>query len=109
MSKIYYDHLIVLGEVEIELKQLGLEPVERIEIENLIEETIHHRVAERILRYLPQEYHEEYLDKLHAKPYDQSLIRYLDRKIEDSVERHISDEIDKLKKEILEDLKASKN
>jgi hypothetical protein len=108
MSKLYYDHLVILEDVEIELNQMGLDRSERAEIEDLIEETIHHRVLERVLQHLPQEHHEEFLGKFTKAPHDPSLIRYLDQKIEASVERHIKDEMEKLKKELLEDIRTSK-
>lgn len=108
MSKIFYDKFVILEEVEVELKKLEMESEEREEVEHLIEEMIHHRVLDRILTYLPRHHHAEFLDRFHKAPYDEALIRYLDQRIEKSVKEHVEEEIEKLKKEILEDLRASK-
>lgn len=109
MSKLFYDHLIVLEEVEIELGKFSMDKEEKQELEHLIEEMIHHRVMDRILTHLPRHHHAEFLDRFHKAPYDPELIAYLNERIEESVEEHIQDEIGKLKKEILEDIKSSKS
>lgn len=108
MSKVFYDRYIEFEEIEVEMKGLELSAEEKEELNHLIDETIHHRVLDRVLTHLPKEHHEHFLEKFHNAPHDESLINYLDEKIEQSVEEHIKDEMDKLKKEILEDLKAAK-
>lgn len=108
MSKIFYDHLIVLEEVGVELDKHDLSSEEREEIEQIIEETVHHRVLDRILSHLPRHHHADFLDRFHRAPHDEELLKYLDEKIEESVEKHIADEVGKLKRELLEDIKSSK-
>lgn len=108
MSKVFYDKYIILEEVEIELNRLEMDSEERQELEHLIDEMIHHRVMDRLLTHLPRHHHAEFLDRFHKAPYDEALIRYLDQRIEKSVKEHIEEEIEKLKKEILEDLHASR-
>ncbi|MDO8503576.1 MAG: hypothetical protein Q7S60_02705 [bacterium] len=108
MSKIFYDRFIILEEIEVELDNLGLEAEERQELDQLIDEMIHHRVLDRILTHLPKEHHIEFLERFHKAPYDESLIDYLNEKVERSVEEHVREEIGQLKKEILEDVKSSK-
>lgn len=107
MSKLFFDKFIEFEEIEIELKGAGLPLEEKREIERLIDEMVHHRVLDRLLTHLPREHHEEFLKKFHQAPFDESLIAYLDEKIEDSVEKHIKDEMAKVKEEILEDIKKS--
>ncbi len=104
MSKVFYDHLIVLEEVEVELNKLDLDRDERRELEHLIEEMTHHRVLDRVLTHLPKQHHEEFLKRFAKTPHDPGLIEYLDDKIEESVEEHVKDEMGKLKHEILSDL-----
>ncbi|MAG59848.1 hypothetical protein CMO96_03625 [Candidatus Woesebacteria bacterium] len=108
MSKIFYDKYIVLAEVEVGLRKLDLEHEEKQELEHLIDEMVHHRVFDRILTHLPKDHHTEFLDRFHKAPYDAELIDYVDDRIEESVEKHVKDEMEKLKKEILGDIKASK-
>lgn len=109
MSKIFYDHLIILEEVELEFDNLKLDKEERRELEHLIEETIHHRVMDRILTKLPRQHHEEFLEKFAKTPHNPNLIHYLDHKIKESVEEHIADEMKNLKKELLAELRKQKS
>lgn len=108
MSKIFYDRFIEFEEIEIELQSAGLSLEEKRELEQLIDEMVHHRVLDRLLTHLPKEHHQEFLQKFHKSPFDESLINYLNERIKDSVEKHIKEEVGKLKKEILEDLKSSR-
>ena len=105
MSKVWYDHLIILEEVEVELDKLEMDRDERREMEHLIEEMIHHRVMDRVLTHLPRKHHEEFLSRFTKTPHDPALIHYLDEKIEASVEKHVKDEMSKLKREIFNDLR----
>lgn len=107
MSRIFYDRFIILEEIEVELDKLSLEAPERQELDQLIDEMIHHRVLDRILTHLPKQHHTEFLEHFHKAPYDEGLIDYLDDKIEKSVEEHVREEMKELKKEILEDILTS--
>lgn len=106
--KVFYDKFIFFEELEIEVGKLVLNKEEKQETERLIDEITHHRVLERILTHLPRHYHAEFLDRFHHSPYDESLIDYLNEKIEKSVEEHVKEETEKIKKEILEDIKTSR-
>lgn len=105
MSKIFYDHLIIIEEVEGVLR--GVEPEEKEELHRLIDEMIHHRVLGCILDHLPRKHHEEFLDRFHQAPYDESLINYLQLKTakEIDIEAKIKEEVGKLKKELLAEIK----
>lgn len=107
MSRVFYDRFIILEEIDVELDNLGLETEERQELNQLIDEMIHHRVLDRILTHLPKKHHTEFLERFHKAPYDESLIDYLNEKVERSVEEHVREEMEKLRKEILEDIKSS--
>ena len=106
MSKIFYDHLIIIEDLEDVVKSHE-EPEEREEMHRLIDEMIHHRVLGCILDQLPREYHEEFLEKFHAAPYDESLVNYLQEKTpqEVDIEEKIREEVAKLKKELLKEIK----
>jgi hypothetical protein len=108
MSKLFWDKHIIFEEIEVELRGLDLPRREKIEIEHLIDQLVSHRVLDRILTHLPKEHHEDFLDKFHKAPYDEKLLKYLDERIEDSVEDHIKHEVGKIKKEILDDILSSK-
>lgn len=105
MSHIFYDHLIIIEDLEDVVKTE--EPEDREEMHRLIDEMIHHRVLGCILDQLPREHHVEFLERFHAAPYDQSLVSYLQEKTpqEIDIEEKIKEEVTKLKKELLKELK----
>ncbi|OGM20318.1 hypothetical protein A2714_04705 [Candidatus Woesebacteria bacterium RIFCSPHIGHO2_01_FULL_38_9] len=106
MSHIFYDHLIILEEVEIEVKNIASSSEEREELWKLIDEIIHHRVLESIFDILPREHHEEFLTKFHEAPYHEELFNYLKEKTQQDVEKVLSEKIQALEKEILKEIKG---
>lgn len=107
MSRIFYDHLIIMGDIHKVIKQNTVEPEEREEMHQLIDEMIHHRVLGCILDLLPKEHHEDFLNRFHKAPYDDSLVEYLQQRIEADIEEKIKEEILGLKKELLAAIKNS--
>lgn len=107
MSKIFYDHLIVLEEVDRQIKDNVETSEEKEELWQVVDEIIHHRVLGCVLDHLPGEYHEEFLGKFHEAPHDESLLDYLNEKIKENIEELIKQEIGGLASEILKELKAS--
>ncbi len=106
MSKIYYDHLIVLDEVEAEIKKAAKSPEEKEELWKVVDEMVHHRVMGVVLDKLPRELHEEFLDKFHKGPHDENLLTYLQEKIGENVEELIRREIGNLAYELLQDFRS---
>jgi len=107
MSKVFYDHLIVLEEVEVQIASSNLDRTEREEIHQMIEELVHYRVMTKILDHLPRQHHEEFLGQFHKAPYHEGVLQFLKEKVED-IEELIREEISVLKKELLKDLSTSK-
>lgn len=108
MSKIFYDHLIVLEEVESEIKKFAETKEERDELWGLVDELVHHKVLDTILDKLPHAHHEEFLGKFHQAPHDESILIYLKEKIGENIEELIKEEIGALAFDLLSDLKAKK-
>lgn len=105
MSKIFYDHLIILTEVETEIKSMVETEEERHELWQIVDEIIHHRVLGCIMDKLPHGYHDEFLEKFHKTPYDESLLDYLKEKINEDVEELIKGEVNGLASEILKEIR----
>lgn len=105
MSKLFYDHLIILEELEHHIKSATQSVEEKEELWNIVDEIIHHRVLGCILEKLPDEHHPEFLDKFHETPYDEALLEYLSERINEDLGDVIGQEIEMLEKEILEELK----
>ena len=108
MSKIFYDHLIILNDVDRLIKDATDVEEERHELLHLIDELIHHRVFGCILGHLPREHHEEFLDSFHQTPHDEALIEFINEKTEQKIEEVIQKEMETLKEEILETIRGKK-
>ena len=109
MSKVFYDHLIILEEVETEIKNVTETPEEKEELWKLIDEIVHHRILGSILDVLPREHHEEFLTKFHEAPHSEYLLSFLDERTEESIEEIIRKEIKNVEKELLLEIKGKKD
>ena len=107
MSKVFYDHLVILEEVEITLSSHELSPEEKKEIHQMIEESVHFRITTRILDHLPRPHHKKFLDLFHKAPHDEKILDFLKEKVTD-IEKHIKEEVALLEKELLKEIKSSK-
>jgi hypothetical protein len=102
MSKIFYDHLIVLEEVRFHIDKVAKTSEEKEELWKLVDEIIHHRVLTAILEKLPEKHHNDFLKKFYAAPHDESLIAYLNEKINEDFESFIKGEVKTLSNELLQ-------
>lgn len=109
MSKIFYDHLIIREEITALLDLHNLEPEEREELLQIIDETLHHNTLNVILNHLPKEHHREFMSRFHAAPHDESLLDYLQQKISADIRSEIKNQAAKIKKEILAEIKKSRH
>ena len=101
MSKIFYDHLIILEEVDRSIKGSTETQEERQELWQIVDEIIHHRVLGCVLAHLPREHHEEFLEKFHQAPHDEGLLDYLEEKIKKDVTKLIKEEVKSLSTELV--------
>lgn len=104
MSKLFFDHLIILEEVDVAIRKATETPEEREELWSLIDEIIHHRVMGCILDHLPHEHHNEFLEKVHERPHDEQHIHYLNERIESDIEEVVREEIKMLEEEIVKEI-----
>ena len=102
MSKLFYDHLIILEEVEAEIKKTAQTPEEKEELWALVDEMVHHRVMERVLDKLPKVHHEAFLTRFHEAPHDDNLTAFLTQKTGQNIEELIRREIGELAYELLD-------
>lgn len=108
MSRLFWDHLVELGKIEEILREQGLEHEEKEELHALVDEMISHRILGCVLDHLPREHHEEFLNRFHTAPHDARIIIFLQIKTpkEIDIEEKIREEVQKLKQELLEELKG---
>lgn len=108
MPKLFYDYLINVEEVIVELDQNEISIEERTEFISIIDETLHHHVLETILSNLPFEHHQNFLTKFHKAPHDPDLLMYLRQVSGVDIEEKIKSKASEVKKEILSEIKKSK-
>src|SRR5215207_9726178 len=104
MSRIFFDHLIILEEVESEIKNIAETSEDKEELWKLVDDIVQHRVIITILDRLPINYHEEFLSNFHTAPFHTGHLDYLNDKIEEEVTEVITREISVLKKELLKEI-----
>ena len=109
MTKIFYDHLIIREEITAQLDLHKVDPEEREELLQLVDETLHHTTLNVILNHLPKEHHPEFMSKFHSAPHDESLLDYLQQKITADIQSEIKIQAAKIKKEILQEIKKSRH
>lgn len=77
--KLFYDHLIMIDEVFVEIEELDISLDEKKEMRAMIDELSHARVLTKILDLLPSEHHDLFLERFHAAPYDVSHLQFLEK------------------------------
>ena len=107
MSRLFFDHLIELNQIELVIKQSVSSKEEQEELWQLVEDMIHHKVMHVILDHLPQEHHNEFLEEFSKAPHDEMHIHYLKDKTGKDIEKIIADEVQNLEEETLSVLFAT--
>jgi hypothetical protein len=107
MSKLFFDNLIDLKEIDKQIKEVVEDTNEREELWILVDEMVHHKVMGCILDKLPRQHHEEFLGLFHKSPHDEEVIfKYLKAKIGDNIESLIQQEIGDLSTDLLKEIKS---
>lgn len=107
MAKIFYDHLVLREEIEVELEGYNLTPDEREEIVRLADETLHNEVLHTVLTHLPKDKHEQFLSLFHKSPGDNALLEFLKTEIV-GIEDEIIKAADKVKAELMSEIVKSR-
>lgn len=106
-TKIFYDHLVEIEEITIEVNSYKIDKNEKNEILSLVDETFHHHTLRVILDHLPFPKHEEFLQKFYQSPFDLDLLDFLKKEIEVDIEEIIKTESKKIKQQILKEIKET--
>lgn len=89
-----------LQEIISQLDSYDIDPIEKVELIDLIHQTYHHHVLNVVLNYLPHEHHESFLSG--AKSLDS-----LKKEIKIDIDKAILAQAERIKKEILIEIKRS--
>ncbi|KKU09526.1 MAG: hypothetical protein UX13_C0038G0008 [Candidatus Woesebacteria bacterium GW2011_GWB1_45_5] len=107
MSKLFFDHLIVLDQVEVEIRKSAKTKEEQEELWGLVDEIVSHKALDVILGRLHRDHHEQFLDIFHKNPHDETLIfDYLKEKIGENVEDVLRQELGNVAFDLLREIKG---
>ena len=105
MTKIFYDHLVLIDEIFVEIETLEMSKAEKQTAKKLVDDLVHQRMLILILDLLPKAAHNELLVRFHRVPFDITLFQFLDEKSNLDIKREIVKLAQELKLEIKQDLK----
>lgn len=102
MSKVYFDHLLELEAIEKAISEKVNSQEEKEELWGFVDEILHHKALDFVLKRLKNENHEEFMELFHSCPHDEVLIfSYLKKKIDDKFEDDMKVELNKISIEIM--------
>lgn len=108
MSKLFFDHLLVLDDIEVVIKKNATSVEEREEWYALVDETITAKVLEKVLGKLPEEYHPDLLNKFAEYPYaEKRILGFVAEKTGQDikkVEDWLRDELKEVGRDILKEI-----
>lgn len=103
--KNFYQHLVEIEEITIELDKLNLSEEQKAHLASLIDSTLHHIILDAILSELSEEDKRVFLKHVHDGDSDK-IWNFLNSKI-DNIEDKIKKAADDLKKELHRDLRQA--
>ena len=106
MSKVFYDKLVALENIDKEINKLVDSKEEKEELWHIIDEYVHHRVMGCILTNLHHDHHEEFLSRFVDTPHDEGLFNFLKEKISGDFEEFLAKEVNMIKQELMEIVKG---
>ena len=108
MTKIFYDELVGIEQIFVEIEMLELVPDEKQKVKGLVDEIVHYEMVTFILDHLPHHHHEEFLKRLHKTPHSTEHLVFLESILTKNFTQKMKNRAEKLKKEIQTDLKKYK-
>ncbi len=108
MSKLFYDHLILLDELFVEIDTLDLTLQEKQQAKKAVDDLVQHRVITFILDMLPHQHHEEFLTQFHAFPHHIKNLTYLEERTRLDICNEITLLGKHIKSEVRQDIKKHK-
>lgn len=101
MSKLFFDQLLNLDKLDKTVKEAANTHDEKIELWQVIDEIIHHKVLHCVLDKLPKNYHKEFVERFTKAPYDEKLLLYLRERVKVDIESIIKEAVALVVVEIL--------
>jgi hypothetical protein len=108
MSKLFYDHLVLVDELFTEIDTLSLSETEKTQIKKVADDLLNHRILIRILDLLPQKHHDDFLTRFHKAPAALTHITYLETVLGREIQGEIILVAQRTKTEIRQELHKHK-
>ncbi len=105
MSKLFYDHLILIDEIIVEIETLRIDVQTKQKVKKTVDELVNYKVMTRILDLLPKNHHEEFLKEFHRSPADIRHLQFIQNRVETDVAKELVKLGEEIKKEIRKELK----
>ncbi len=106
MSKLFYDHLLIIEEITFVIDRHHLSELENKKLLSIIDQTLNNHILDVILTHLPHQFHEEFIHKFTTHPNDLGLIPYLKDKVTVDIEKKILQRSSTIKKELIKEIQA---
>ena len=105
MKKHFFDHLVEIDTIHLEIEELNLEEEQEKEIKKLIEDSLYHTILDAILSELTEEDKKTFLSHIVEDNHDK-IWKLLNTKIE-NIDEKIKQAAEAIKKEMRKDIKDS--
>jgi len=107
MAKVFLDHLIDIDEVITVIDSHHLDPEDRQELVDLVDEILHHHILNVILNHLPPKHHQDFIARLHADPASPDHLAFLKTRITIDIESEIITHAQRIKSDLLKEIAKS--
>lgn len=104
MSKLFFDDLVDLSDLEKAINESVESEDERHELWHIVDELLHHHVLGCVFDHLPGEHHEEFLNLYHANPADDMLIHFINTRASIDFAELLKNELQSLQNSLLSDV-----
>lgn len=103
----FYHHLVHTDDVIAEINLYDISVDEREDLTSLVRQIFHNHTFNLILSHLPKNKHREFLSKFESLPHDLVLLEFIKKEIKIDIEEAIKNQSEKIKKELLAEIKKS--
>lgn len=104
-KSMFYDHLVEIQDIYLKIDTYGLPPEEKSKLLHVVHQTLDVHIIDLVLTHLPKEKHQTFLDQLAKQPHHPKLLQLVKKEVVD-IEDKIKQLVDKVKQEILTELKS---
>lgn len=106
MAKLFFDtnDISSLGKIESLINKSATSLEEKTELFNNVDGILIPKALETVCNILPEQYHEEFLERFIKRPYDESIYGFLDKKVGKDVQKELKKELENLSSDILQEI-----